>query len=252
MSFKIVTGKTGSSHVSSADDGLLNAAQFGTGDYVVDAGKGALAATIVDNNNITIGPGDIVMQGRHMRVPFGETVNISIDSGAVGYNRKDLIVAEYANSAGIESGTIKVITGTPSAGTATAPTATTGDILEGDTLHQMTLYEVAIEGVNIISATALFAKLDAGHVTAAELTATIGTTWTGSAAPYSQEVAVTGIRATDNPIIDLVPSSTYATALLEEAAWANIYKITTAANAITVYAHAKTTQAVSIRLKVVR
>ena len=50
------------------------------------------------------------------------------------------------------------------------------------------------------------------RATVSLFTASIGTTWTGANAPFSQTVSVSGIKATDSPVVDLVPSSTYATA----------------------------------------
>lgn len=82
--------------------------------------------------------------------------------------------------------------------------------------------------------------------------ATIGTSWTGSAAPYTQTITVSGILATDNPIVDCVLSATYATAKSQLEAYSNIYQITTAANSITVRATAKTTTAVPIQLLCIR
>lgn len=55
-------------------------------------------------------------------------------------------------------------------------------------------------------------------------TATISTTWTGNAAPYTQEVAVEGVLATDYPHVWPVYSDTLATALLEQEAWLMIGK----------------------------
>ena len=83
-------------------------------------------------------------------------------------------------------------------------------------------------------------------------TATIGTTWTGSAAPYSQTITVTGITANDKPIVDVTMSGTYATDQTRLAEWSKIYRIVTAANKITVYANAKTTASLPIQLQVVR
>ncbi|VUZ28544.1 Uncharacterised protein [Acetobacterium wieringae] len=65
-------------------------------------------------------------------------------------------------------------------------------------------------------------------------TATITTTWTGSSAPYTQMITVTGITANDEPIISPVYSTTLATALLEKEAWSMISKIETAAGSIVV------------------
>lgn len=50
-------------------------------------------------------------------------------------------------------------------------------------------------------------------------TATLGTTWAGSAAPYTQTVSVIGILATDFPHITPVYSTTLATALAQQEAW---------------------------------
>lgn len=84
-------------------------------------------------------------------------------------------------------------------------------------------------------------------------TASITTTWTGTAAPYTQTITVSGILATDTPIVDVNLSSvTYANKDAVVEAYANIYRITTAANSITVYSDAKTTVAIPIQLKVVR
>ena len=83
--------------------------------------------------------------------------------------------------------------------------------------------------------------------------ATIGIEWTGDAAPYSQTVAVTGITENDTPIVDIIPSNTDYEALttqLEE--FGNVYRITTAANSITIYATEKTTVEIPIQLKCVK
>ena len=89
-------------------------------------------------------------------------------------------------------------------------------------------------------------------VASAIYTATIGTTWSGSAAPYNQTITVTGMLATDAPTVDVTPSSTYATAQSQLDAWGAIYRITTAANSITVYATKKTSVSVPIQLLCVR
>ena len=83
-------------------------------------------------------------------------------------------------------------------------------------------------------------------------TAAVGTTWTGEEAPYTQTISVSGIAATDNPIVDVVLSDDYDTATTELEEYAKIYKITTAANSITVYATEATENAINIQLKVVK
>jgi hypothetical protein len=94
-------------------------------------------------------------------------------------------------------------------------------------------------------------KKNKGSV-AEKYTATITTTWTGSAAPYSQSITVTGITADDKPVVDLVFSGTYATDQARLKDWGKIYRIVTAANSITVYATDKTSVELPIQLQVVR
>lgn len=80
----------------------------------------------------------------------------------------------------------------------------------------------------------------------------IGTAWSGSAAPYRQTISVSGMLASDNPIVDVTPDSAYETAVSQVEAWGNIHRITTAANSITVYANDKTEVAIPIQLKCIR
>ncbi|MEA4805072.1 hypothetical protein [Acetobacterium wieringae] len=81
-------------------------------------------------------------------------------------------------------------------------------------------------------------------------TATITTTWTGSTAPYTQTIAVTGVTANDKPIISPVYSATLATALLEKEAWGMVGKIETGAGNITVTCFEdKPVTAVNIQIK---
>jgi hypothetical protein len=60
------------------------------------------------------------------------------------------------------------------------------------------------------------------------------------------------LLATDNPVMDLVASSTYATAQTEVEQYGYIYKATTAANTLTIYASQAPTINLSIQLLCVR
>ena len=92
----------------------------------------------------------------------------------------------------------------------------------------------------------------AAHAVSDTYTATLNTTWSGSEAPYSKAQTISGILASDNPIIDLVPSSTYATAQQQEEAWASIYRIVASANTLTFYAHEKPTVSLPIKIQCIR
>lgn len=157
MSMRIITGSTGTTHVTSNNDGEFNQGIFGDGLVVFDIGEG-LSATLVDNNTITIGDGDLIMQGRHALIEPGTTETVNIDTGAIGVNRNDLIVAEYEMdmNTGHESITLQVVKGTETSGTAQDPDYTEGDIRTGDELVQMPLYRVKIEGISIAEIVPLF------------------------------------------------------------------------------------------------
>ncbi len=90
-----------------------------------------------------------------------------------------------------------------------------------------------------------------GHVYAAEFTATLSTSWSGSAAPYTQTVTINGITSAHNPIIDVVMSGTYSTDQQRIEQWGYIYRAVTGTNQITFYASEKPTVSLPIRVKVV-
>ena len=91
-----------------------------------------------------------------------------------------------------------------------------------------------------------------GHVYAAEFTATLSTSWSGSAAPYTQTVTINGITSAHNPIVDVVMSGTYSTDQQRSEQWGYIYRAVTGTNQITFYASEKPTVSLPIRVKVVR
>ena len=76
--------------------------------------------------------------------------------------------------------------------------------------------------------------------------------WQGTEAPFSQAVTINDVLATDEPIIDLVPSATYTTAVTEDTDWGNIYRAVTAADTITFYAKEKPTVALNFKARCIR
>jgi hypothetical protein len=82
---------------------------------------------------------------------------------------------------------------------------------------------------------------------------TISTNWTGSSAPYTQTITVTGLTNMDTPIVDVVLSSTTSMALSQLEAWNCVSKIETGADQITVTClEDKPTVAILVQIKVVR
>lgn len=147
MTIELITGHAGTAHISSADDGWRNAGTFGPGKYVLNTGT-QFAANVASANRVTIGTGDALFEGRHVRV--SETENVALDNGAQGVNRNDIICIkyEYNTSTGVESASLAVIKGT-AATTATDPTIPSGSILEGANTAYMPLWRIPITGITV-------------------------------------------------------------------------------------------------------
>lgn len=144
MTVELITGRGSTDHVGSEDFGAYQAHTFGTGAYVLDGCE----AAVVDSNTIRISEGELLLQGRHVRIKGSE--DISIQSGTVGRKRKDLICVRYTkDSEGIEDSPIAVIVGTPTDGEASYPSHIEGGILDGDVAADFPLYGVSIDSLAV-------------------------------------------------------------------------------------------------------
>lgn len=154
----LVTGYAGQAHVTAADQASLYAALFGADSFVLDRGN-KLAASVVTNNSIRIADGDIIFQGRHVRLEEGSTVDLTIENGAQDYSRNDLIVVRYTKntSTGVEEANLVVIKGTAVESSPTDPDYTAGDIINDHVLQaDMPLYRVPLVGLNVQPLVCLF------------------------------------------------------------------------------------------------
>ena len=185
----LVTGYAGEAHVTAEDMGSLFAAIIGSGQYVLNRGN-MFAASVVSNNQIRIMDGDILMQGRHVRLNSGTYLDLAIDNGSQGYKRNDLIVARYTkNSAsGIEECNLVVIKGTETTGEASDPEFTSGDILTGnDVQNDFPLYRVPLDGLNVQELVPLFETI---ADVATTLSNTVPATRTIAGLPLSANITV--------------------------------------------------------------
>lgn len=84
-------------------------------------------------------------------------------------------------------------------------------------------------------------------------TGSIPTGWSGSAAPFTKVVTLNGIRATDHPMVDLLPSATYSDAEAQIEAWGSIYRaVASADNTLTFYATDEPTVEIPIQVRCIR
>jgi hypothetical protein len=129
--------------------------------------------------------------------------------------------------------------------------------IEGDdvTPIEMNNIEDGIETVDL-SLTAHKAEratlTELAHVNHGTLTTTLDTIWAGTVAPFSKAQTVTGILASDTPIIDIVMSGTFVTDEARAEAWGYIYRAVTSANTITFHAMEKPAVALPLQIRVVR
>lgn len=150
---QIITGKTGTPHITSVQDRALNQGIIGKEAYILDTGSN-LEAEIHTANEIRIKDGMLVTQGCCAGVDVGTYDSVTIANGSQGMKRKDLIVARYKydNSQDKESMEWAVIQGTPDAIEPEMPTITnTGDIQKRDRVVDTAVFVVDIDGVSIES-----------------------------------------------------------------------------------------------------
>lgn len=158
MSLHLVTGHEGNEHIMSADQGSFNIAAFGSGQFVLNHGN-KFEATLISSNTVRIKDGDLLMQGRHMRLAAGTTEEVTIDSGTAGMLRKDLICARYTknSSTGVESASFVVVKGTESASAPVDPDINSGTITDGnDLINDFPLYRASLNGTTVTLSDPLF------------------------------------------------------------------------------------------------
>lgn len=126
---ELVTGHANKAHATAGQAAGLNAGILGLDDYVLDV-HDKFKITVVSANKVTIGTGELVMQGRH--VSQGTPEDLIVTNGSQGQKRNDLIVCRYAKgSQNIESAKLVVVRGTPTTGTPTDPAVNTTSPLDG-------------------------------------------------------------------------------------------------------------------------
>lgn len=263
----LVTGYAGAAHVASADQGSLHVAMFGTGMYVLNRGN-QLGISVISNNKVRIFDGDILMQGRHIRLNENTYVDLTIENGEQGMKRSDLIVCRYTKDSGtgVEQANLVVIKGTATASNPADPAYTEADIVGGSVmLADFPLYRIPLDGLVVGTPVCLFGDTlesfcdhtnnGSIHTTVNEYTVSVPTSWTADSTNggYKNTVTASGILATDNPIYDVVLGTDTAANALYLEAFALVTRLTTANNSITLWANGEApTNAFTVKLVVMR
>lgn len=147
---ELVTGRTGTPHVTSQQDRMLNQGTFGAGTYILNTGQ-LLEPQVQSSNEIRIRDGAIMVQGALGCIKVNTYDSVTIQNGNQGMQRIDLIVWQYTYDAeqDVESADWVVIQGTPAESDPQQPLYTSGDIQEGDELVQIPVFEVHLDGINV-------------------------------------------------------------------------------------------------------
>ena len=152
MSVKIVTGYTGSAHITSNDEQARNQGIFGRGNIILDVGNG-LTVTNTSGMTLTVADGDGVMSGVHYRVTPGSVETLTVTPPAAGYTRIDAVIAKYERSQDTNEESVEIILrqGTATTGTPAKPTHVENDVVAGALTTEMVLAYVTVTSTAITS-----------------------------------------------------------------------------------------------------
>ena len=147
MTMNLITGKAGAPHITSSDQGAMQAGLVGNGNYLLQGSDGKFPAVTMQSANKALIPVlNLVIEGRYARVTAAETV--TIESGVTGQNRNDLICVKYTRgSNNIETIALAVLKGTATSGTAADPTVPSGSILNNSGTVWIPIARIPISGI---------------------------------------------------------------------------------------------------------
>ena len=153
----IYTPEGAAPHITAEDDAFI----YGSFYSVTSGLMGGLTCTRIDNNTVQLSGGGVMNRGHILRIPDGETLSLTVESGTAGYNRYDSVVAEFIKGGGADADTyrIKVITGTPSGGTPLVPSPVKSNLLNKGDNNQIEMFRLLISGTAISSIQQVAASL---------------------------------------------------------------------------------------------
>lgn len=153
---KIVSGRTGSPHVTSQQFRQMLEGIIGQGSYIVTSGEN-LKPELSSNNTLKIRSGMMCHHGCVSSVDIGTYDEVTLTNGSQGMKRIDLIVNRHTRNAEteIENCEWKVIMGTPAASNPTVPGYTAGNLQNGDTVDECPVFQVSYDGINVTAVKSL-------------------------------------------------------------------------------------------------
>lgn len=179
---KIISGKTGSPHVTSQQFRQIFEGIIGDESCILPCGEN-LTPELQTNNSLKIRSGLMYHHGNLSTVELGTYDEVTIQNGTQGMKRIDLVVNRYTREE--ESGTEKnewiVIQGTPHASSPTVPDYTEGNLQDGDLVDDCPYLEVHLDGINVTEVKQLLSVANAMSTTNKDLAELFPQTYDDSA-----------------------------------------------------------------------
>lgn len=147
---KIVSGRTGSPHVTSQQFRQMLEGILGQDSYILTSGE-KLKPELSSNNLLKIRSGMMCHHGCISCVEIGTYDEVTLTNGSHGMQRIDLVVNRYTRNTEteVEKCEWKVITGTAKASSPAVPTYTKGNLQEGDLVDECPVFEIHYNGINV-------------------------------------------------------------------------------------------------------
>ena len=170
---KIVSGRTGSPHVTSQQFRQMLEGIIGQGSYIITSGEN-LKPELSSNNLMKIRSGMMAHHGCISCVDIGTYDEVTLTNGSQGMKRIDLIVNRYTRNAEteVENCSWKVIQGTPVASNPAVPAYTSGNLQNGDLVDDCPAFEVHYDGINVTEVKSLLSVADGLSELSSKLTNT--------------------------------------------------------------------------------
>ena len=158
---KIVSGRTGSPHVTSQQFRQMLEGIIGQGSYIITSGEN-LKPELSSNNLMKIRSGMMAHHGCISCVDIGTYDEVTLTNGSQGMKRIDLIVNRYTRNAEteVDNCSWKVIQGTPVASNPAVPAYTSGNLQNGDLVDDCPAFEVHYDGINVTEVKSLLSVAD--------------------------------------------------------------------------------------------
>lgn len=208
---KIMTGKTGTPHVTSQQFRQLVEGTVGQDSYILASGEN-LEPELQTNNLLKIRSGMMSHHGNLSVVELGTYDEVTIQNGTQGMQRIDLVVNRYTRNeeTGIEDNEWIVIMGTPAASDPVAPAYTEGNLQDGDLVDDCPVFEVHLDGINVTEVVKLLevlqtipeliGKLEDTHTFSTSEEIDTGETWVDGKRIYRRTYITTETVSPNNTV----------------------------------------------------